>query len=119
MDLDFETLSLLKRDFGLTENHLMVLRFLVDNRDGVTAEDGWSETSVPKGRVYEFVSDLIDLGFLRVEYSRPKKYFLKKPSAGLRDAVRLKVSEFISLCKKTWRVGSKVDLLWSGGPDMR
>ncbi|MBR9707071.1 MAG: TrmB family transcriptional regulator, partial [Candidatus Diapherotrites archaeon] len=117
MDLDFETLSLLKKDFGLTENHLMVLRFLFDNREGVSAEDIWSSTKVPKGRVYEFISDLIDVGLLSVEYSRPKKYFLKQPSAGLRDALRLKELDFLNLSKKVARVGSRLDHSWGGSKE--
>jgi hypothetical protein len=105
--LDAETISLLKKDFGLKENHLVILAYLLDHKKS-TAEEIYANTKVPKGRTYEFLTDLVESGFVDIQYSRPKMYSIENIAHSFERALAIKESELLELEKKTGTVANRL-----------
>ncbi|MBI1974111.1 hypothetical protein HYS54_04830 [Candidatus Micrarchaeota archaeon] len=107
MTLDVETVNLLKKEFGFTENHLFIYDYLLQKREA-TAEEVFRNAEVPKGRVYEFLNDLAESGFVTEIYGRPKRYQFKPPVQAFRDALTLKESHLLEVERDAIRIASKL-----------
>jgi sugar-specific transcriptional regulator TrmB len=104
---DSATVSLLKKDFGLTESHLVILNYLLENKRA-TAEQIYNSTKVPKGRAYEFLTELVDFGFVDVHYSRPKVYSMENVVRAFDQALKVKETSLIETEKKVHSVAASL-----------
>ena len=92
--LDPEFKTFLSRRYGLRGNHISILDFVSEKPgEPVLADEIWRSTGVPKGRVYQFLNDLVGWGFIEVEYGKPKKYRFRQPQEALKAAAGRKEQE--------------------------
>lgn len=112
MGFDPEFRSLLKRELDFKENHLILLEYLFNKKTKVTAEELWDNTEVPKGRMYDFLNDLTDWGFLEVNYSRPRGYVLRDPKQALMTALRRKERQLMDVETKVMGFAHALDNIW-------
>lgn len=111
--LDPEFRMLLKKEYGFKENHLVLLDFLFQNKGKrFSAEQLWGQTEVPKGRVYDFLNDLIDWGFLEVKYTKPKTYALRELKDALQSAIKLKEKNLNEVERRTIDIANKLERIW-------
>jgi sugar-specific transcriptional regulator TrmB len=111
--LDPEFRILLKEEYGFRENHLILLSHFMSNKGKkLSAETLWTETEVPKGRIYEFLNDLVDWGFLDVEYKKPKTYSIRNLKEALQNAISRKERKLTQTEKKTLEVANKIEKAW-------
>ncbi|HIJ99857.1 TPA: hypothetical protein H1011_03525 [archaeon] len=111
--LDPEFRILLKEEYDFRENHLILLsHFMSKKGKKLSAETLWTETEVPKGRIYEFLNDLVDWGFLDVEYKKPKTYSIRNLKEALQNAINRKERKLTQTEKKTLEVANKIEKAW-------
>ncbi|MDP6704322.1 MAG: helix-turn-helix domain-containing protein [archaeon] len=111
--LDPEFRTLLKEEYGFRENHLILLsHFMSNKKKKLSAESLWTETEVPKGRIYEFLNDLVDWGFLEVEYKKPKTYSILNLKEALQNAISRKERKLTETEKKTLEMANKIEKSW-------
>lgn len=111
--LDSEFRMLLKKEYGFRENHLAILDFLFQNKGKrFSAEQLWNKTEVPKGRIYDFLNELIDWGFLEVKYTKPKTYALRELKEALQSAIKLKEKSLNDVERKTIDIANKLERIW-------
>ncbi len=111
--LDPEFRILLKEEYDFRENHLILLSHFMSNKGKkLSAETLWIETEVPKGRIYEFLNDLVDWGFLDVEYKKPKTYSIRNLKEALQNAISRKERKLTQTEKKTLEVANKIEKAW-------
>ncbi|HIK01741.1 TPA: hypothetical protein H1008_01365 [archaeon] len=111
--LDPEFRTLLKEEYDFRENHLILLSHFMSNKGKkLSAETLWTETEVPKGRIYEFLNDLVDWGFLDVEYKKPKTYSIRNLKESLQNAISRKERKLTQTEKKTLEVANKIEKTW-------
>lgn len=112
MGFDSEFRSLLKKEFDFKENHLILLEYMFNKKGKATAEELWENTEVPKGRIYDFLNDLTDWGFLEVDYSRPRGYVLKEPKEALMLAIRRKERQLTEIEKRVLGFANSLENIW-------
>jgi len=123
MTFDSEFRSVLKRELDFKENHLILLEYMFNKKGKATAEELWNNTEVPKGRIYDFLNDLTDWGFLEVNYSRPRGYVLRDPKDALMIALRKKERQFADMETKMLGFANSLQNIWriergEGAPKM-
>ena len=122
MTFDPEFRFLLKRELDFKENHLILLEYIFNKKEKVSAEELWTKTEVPKGRIYDFLNDLTDWGFLKVEYSRPRGYVLQEPKQALMFALRRKETQLAEMERKVIGFANSLENIWRverGGESLR
>jgi sugar-specific transcriptional regulator TrmB len=112
MGFDSEFRSLLKKELNFKENHLILLEYMFNKKGKVTAEELWTSTEVPKGRIYDFLNDLTDWGFLEVNYSRPRGYVLREPKQALMLALRKKERQLADVERKVLGFANALENIW-------
>ncbi len=68
-----QILHVLNKQFELKKNHILIINLLY-NSDELTADEIVSETKIPKGGIYEFLNDLINLNLISKNEGSPAKY---------------------------------------------
>jgi sugar-specific transcriptional regulator TrmB len=112
MGFDSEFRSLLKKELDFKENHLILLEYMFNKKGKATAEELWENTEVPKGRIYDFLNDLTDWGFLEVSYSRPRGYILREPKQALMLALRRKERQLVDVERKILGFANSLENIW-------
>lgn len=116
MRFDAEIRRLLKENFKLRENHLLILEYLFEKKnEKVDAETLSKETGVPLGRIYEFLEDLVDYGFLGVQYTRPRYYYLKQPMEAFQSSVTILENRLAEAQKKMLDYGARLQKVFDSG----
>jgi len=111
--LDSEFRTLLKKEYDFKENHLILVDYLFHHKDNrFSAEDLWDQTEVPKGRIYDFLNDLIDWGFLDVEYTKPKTFKLRPLKAALQSAIKRKERMLTETERRTIEIANKMERMY-------
>lgn len=92
----------LEQDFGLKENHIRIIEAL--NEKNLTADEICQKTKIPKGRVYDFLNELIERHLVQKEDGRPSLYGIKDLKQSILDFLKYefennsrKESELLSL----------------------
>lgn len=116
--LDSEFRLLLKKEYGFRENHLVLLDYFFKKKDApLSAEELWKSTDVPRGRVYDFLNELVDWGFLEVEYGKPKTYKLREVKKALQSAMERRERRLTEVEKKTIEISNRLQRLWTSEID--
>lgn len=124
MKLDPEIRRILKENFSLRENHLIILEYLFEKKsEKIDAETMSKETGVPLGRIYSFLEDLADYGFIGVQYTRPRFYYLKQPSEAFQSSITVLENTLADTQKKMLDYGAMLQKMFDSGqtgiPDVR
>jgi len=105
LDPEFE--KLLREGYEFRGNHIRILEFLGGKE--ASAEEIWSSTEVPRGRVYEFIQDLMGWGFIEVIPGKPRKYKLRNPRKALEIAVSRKEKEITQIQRRSLEIGRTLE----------
>jgi len=73
-----EVLEELRNNFHLKKNHLMILKLLL--AEACTADEICERTTIPKGRIYNLLNELISMRLIEREQSVPAIYSMKNPN---------------------------------------
>lgn len=108
--MESELRMLLKNEYGFKENHLVLIDFLLKNKGRrFSAEELWNKTEVPQGRIYDFLNDLTDWGFLDVEYTKPKTYAARALKDALQSVIKMKERKLTEVEKRTIEIANKFE----------
>lgn len=80
-----DLLEILRRDFGLRENHEAIIRILAEG-PGLTAQQICDATGIPKGRIYDYLNELIAEHLILKKPTDPAIYWI--------DDVEKRIYEF-------------------------
>lgn len=105
LDPEFE--KLLREGYGFRGNHIRILGFLGGKE--ATAEEIWSNTEVPRGRVYEFLDSLLGWGFIEVIPGKPRKYRLRNPRKALEIAISKKEKEITEIQRRSIEIAKNLE----------
>jgi sugar-specific transcriptional regulator TrmB len=75
--LNGEINKILKNEFSLNNNEMLIFNHLIDNAEKMTAEGICKELDLPKGKIYDLLNSMEDKGLLSVDYKKPKVYYLE------------------------------------------
>ena len=94
----------LKNSFHLKKNHAIILSFL--SEEACTADEICERTTIPKGRVYSLLNELINMQLIDRESGVPAIYSMKNPSDKILDFLSY---EFASEANKKTRILSMLE----------
>jgi len=89
-------------DLGLTNNEIKVYVSLLTHRY-LTASELSQITKIPYSKIYEILVNLQNKGFVKVEESRPAKYYPIEPSIALenlKEKISQKINENVDIISK-------------------
>lgn len=86
-----EILQELKQNFGMKKNHLVILNLL--SVESCTADEICERTTIPKGRVYNLLNELINAKLIDREKGVPAVYSMSNPESRVMDFLRHKFEE--------------------------
>ena len=98
---------LLRDGYSFRGNHIRIINFLGGKE--VTAENIWTGTDVPRGRVYEFLDDLVDWGFIEIIPGKPRKFKLRNPRKALEIAVSKKEKELTQIQRRSLEIAKTLE----------
>jgi len=87
-------LGVLERDFNLKSNHIAILREI--STAGLSADEISAKTGIPKGRIYDFLNELIDMRLLLKQNNVPVRYHVDNAKNRIAEFLKIK-SEELSL----------------------
>lgn len=64
--------ALLKKEFGLRDKHIIIIQKLNDKK--LSAYELCKETSIPQGRIYEYINELVSAGIIEKHGRKPAVY---------------------------------------------
>lgn len=76
----------LKKQFNLKKNHIIILKLL--SAEDCTADEICERTTIPKGRVYNLLNELINMRLIVREKGVPAVYSMKNPEDRVLDFLR-------------------------------
>lgn len=72
-----EVSRILKNEFYLTSNELLIFNHLCKNGSKkFTAEELCKTLRLPRGKIYDMLVALEERGFVKVDYAKPKSYYM-------------------------------------------
>ena len=105
IDPEFE--KLLRKGYGFRGNHIRILGYLGGKE--ASAEEIWTDTEVPRGRVYEFLEDLVEWGFVEVIGGKPRGYRLRNPRKALEMAISKKEKEITDIQRRSLEIAKTLE----------
>ncbi len=85
--------SILKNQFGLKDKHITIIRKL--DKKMLNAFEICKETSVPQGRIYEYLNELVDLGLIDKQGKKPARYTIANVKENLLWFTKQKIDGLI------------------------
>ncbi len=83
-----EVLKELKTSFYLKKNHLVILKLL--SAEACTADEICARTTIPKGRIYNLLNELIEMKLIEREDGVPAVYSMRNPNDRILDFLQYK-----------------------------
>ena len=83
----------LAKEFDLKQKHLIILDVLFDI--DVTAISLSKKTSIPMGRIYDFLNDLLSYGLIEKTSKKPYVYSMKNPSEKITTFLKYRFDNLI------------------------
>jgi DNA-binding transcriptional regulator GbsR (MarR family) len=93
MEEIIEKLDKLKENYGLKKRHISILRAL-KSKDMV-AEEIAEKTNIPKGRIYDFINELVHLGLIVKTSPNPAVFSIKNFETCIQNFLKKKFSKEI------------------------
>lgn len=90
-----EILNILKEKFDLKENHIKIIESLSE-KNNLTADEICKVTKIPKGRIYEFLNELLSIKLILKDKSLPSKYFIKDLDNQIVDFLEYSFNDLMS-----------------------
>lgn len=88
-----QVLEFLEKKFQLRQNDILILSIMT--KEGLTAEDICKKTNIPKGRIYDFLNDLLQKKLILKNTNSPAKYFIDNARMHINAFIRAENDDFI------------------------